>query len=127
VEEKANDSIRRNLPVCISVKSHAAAVADGALAFFGEKYGEEVRVVDVSGFSMELCGGTHVARTGDIGFLKILSESSVAAGVRRIEAVTGEGAEAYVQGLENERKALADALKVIQLSSPRESKRFWSR
>jgi alanyl-tRNA synthetase len=88
-----------------------AAQKSGAMMLFGEKYGDEVRVLDIGG-SRELCGGTHVARTGDIGFFKIVAESGVAAGIRRVEAVTGDGALAWVQAREAMMAAAASALKV---------------
>jgi len=92
VEEIVNRVVRQNLDVLKEQMDREAAVSRGAKAFFGEKYGESVRVVSVGDFSMELCGGTHVDRTGDIGFVRILSEASVSSGVRRIEAVTGQAA-----------------------------------
>ncbi len=104
--------IRANVPVETVVLPLAEAMKTGATAVFDEKYGETVRVVGMGGFSRELCGGTHVARTGDIGFLKIVHESSVAAGVRRIEAVTGSGAVAYVRRLEDELRKTAGLLKI---------------
>ncbi|MFH0800158.1 MAG: alanine--tRNA ligase [Pseudomonadota bacterium] len=100
VEHHVNDAIRRNYPVTTYELAYDEAVGKGALAFFGEKYGERVRMIDVSGFSRELCGGTHVSATGEIGMMKIVAESSVAAGVRRIEAVTGVGAGKYIEELE---------------------------
>jgi alanyl-tRNA synthetase len=92
VERLTNQQILRNTAVTTDILPLDEAIATGAMALFGEKYGEQVRVVSVPGFSRELCGGTHVARTGDIGVCKIVYEGSIAAGVRRIEAVTGEGA-----------------------------------
>jgi alanyl-tRNA synthetase len=92
VERLTNQQILRNTAVETAVLPLEQAIATGAMALFGEKYGEEVRVVSVPGFSKELCGGTHVVRTGDIGVCKIVYEGSISAGVRRIEAVTGEGA-----------------------------------
>lgn len=112
IEEHANKAVRQNFDVTPCEMSYDEAVEKGALAFFGEKYGDEVRMVDVGGFSRELCGGTHVVATGEIGLIKVMAESSVAAGVRRIEAVTGRGAIAYVERLENERSELAKFLKV---------------
>jgi alanyl-tRNA synthetase len=92
VERMVNDQIRRNAPAQVEQMSYDDAIESGAMALFGEKYGDTVRVLKLGEFSTELCGGTHVGRTGDIGFFKILSESGVAAGVRRLEAVSGEGA-----------------------------------
>jgi alanyl-tRNA synthetase len=88
------------------------AVANGALAFFGDKYGDEVRVVTVESFSKELCGGTHCRHTGEIGLFRIVSETGVAAGVRRIEAQTGSGAMAMMKKLETEVRELSELLKV---------------
>jgi len=101
VEALVNDAIRRNVEVSARIMKFDDAIKSGALAFFGDKYGDEVRVIGMGEVSTELCGGTHVARTGDIGFFKIVAESGVAAGIRRVEAVTGEGALDYVQQLEN--------------------------
>jgi alanyl-tRNA synthetase len=92
VERLVNEEILKNTPVQTDVMELDQALTTGAMALFGEKYGERVRVVSVPGFSRELCGGTHVTRTGDIGLFKIVYEGSISAGVRRIEAITGEGA-----------------------------------
>lgn len=100
VEQLVNEKIAENLPVITEEMGIEAAKAKGAMALFGEKYGETVRVVSMGDFSMELCGGTHVKNTGDIAFFKILSESGVAAGVRRIEALTGGNVMAYYKSIE---------------------------
>jgi alanyl-tRNA synthetase len=120
VEDLVNSEIRANEAVTTRLMAPEAAVEAGAMALFGEKYGEEVRVVamgrmseaEARNYSVELCGGTHVSRTGDIGLFKIVSESAVAAGVRRIEAVTGAAAEAYVV---DEERMLKDAAAVLRV------------
>ncbi|MBI2219796.1 MAG: alanine--tRNA ligase [Acidobacteria bacterium] len=114
IERIVNAQIYRNTPVQTEVRSTEEAVAAGAMALFGEKYGDKVRVVTVPGFSMELCGGTHCRATGDIGFFSITSEEGVASGVRRIEAVTGAGALAHVQ---QQRAALEQMLSALSTTA----------
>ncbi|MBN1381239.1 MAG: alanine--tRNA ligase [Deltaproteobacteria bacterium] len=111
IETLANRYIRQNAPVDTTVMPIDEAVKTGATAVFDEKYGETVRVVKMGDVSMELCGGTHVSRTGDIGLLKIVHESAIAAGVRRIEALTGREALKYVQKLESELKKASNLIK----------------
>jgi alanyl-tRNA synthetase len=111
VESIVNAFIMQNDSVESREMAAAEAMAGGATALFGEKYGDLVRVVQVADVSKELCGGTHVAAAGDIGFFKIVSEGGIAAGVRRIEALTGKGALAFVQKLENEQRQLAALVK----------------
>ena len=111
VEDIVNEKIAENLPVVTDIMSVDEAVASGAMALFGEKYGQVVRVVKMGDFSKELCGGTHVSATGEIRLFKILSESGIAAGVRRIEGITGFGVSAYYRKLENDIKEAAAIVK----------------
>ncbi|MGU8080947.1 alanine--tRNA ligase [Burkholderia pyrrocinia] len=110
VEQIVNNEILANAPGIVRVMPYDEAVKGGAMALFGEKYGDEVRVLDL-GFSRELCGGTHVHRTGDIGFFKIVVEGGVAAGIRRVEAITGDNAVRFVQDLDARMNEAAAALK----------------
>jgi alanyl-tRNA synthetase len=127
VEAEVNRQIRANVEVTTRLMTPAEAVDAGALALFGEKYGEEVRVVGMGHnheepsaqpFSVELCGGTHVRRTGDIGLFKVVGESAVAAGVRRLEALTGEAARTFLNEQEQILKSVAGALKVAPADLP---------
>ena len=115
IESIANEIIRSNVPVQTNVLPREEAMKTGAQAVFDEKYGEEVRVIKMGDVSMELCGGTHVLKTGDIGLLKVIHESAIAAGVRRIEAVTGREALKYVHDVEGELKKTASLLKANPL------------
>mgnify|MGYP003729176417 FL=1 len=110
IEELVNKKIEKNIDVETSIMKHDEALESGALALFGEKYGEEVRVINVEAFSKELCGGTHVKNTGEIGFFKIISESSIASGTRRIEAITGDEALKWAEETEYLVEKLADML-----------------
>ncbi|MEK7437456.1 MAG: alanine--tRNA ligase [Pseudomonadota bacterium] len=111
VEDLVNREIRRNTEISVRVMKYDDAIKAGAMALFGEKYGDEVRVIGMGEFSTELCGGTHVRRSGDIGFFKIVSESGVAAGIRRVEALSADGALAWVQEQESR---LAEAALVLK-------------
>ncbi|EAR2167064.1 alanine--tRNA ligase [Salmonella enterica] len=111
VEDLVNAQIRRNLPIETNIMDLEAAKAKGAMALFGEKYDERVRVLSMGDFSTELCGGTHASRTGDIGLFRIISESGTAAGIRRIEAVTGEGAMVTVHAQSDRLNDIAHLLK----------------
>ena len=114
IEDRVNEQIRRNDAAEIRQMGYDDAIATGAMALFGEKYGDEVRVLRMGNFSTELCGGTHVSRTGDIGLFKVVSESGVAAGIRRIEALTGAGAMAHVT---EEEHRLADVAGLLSSSA----------
>ena len=112
IERRVNAEVRRNSPVETDVCDMEAAQQKGAMALFGEKYGEEVRVLTMGeGYSVELCGGIHASRTGDIGLMRIVSETGIAAGVRRIEAVTGEQALVYLDELEQQLDEIGRTLK----------------
>ena len=111
IEDIVNHQIRLNTAATAKTMSKDKALEAGAMALFGEKYGDEVRVLSIGEFSVELCGGTHVNRAGDIGIFKIISETGIASGVRRIEAVTGEGALQWIKDNENQLASIADAVK----------------
>jgi alanyl-tRNA synthetase len=111
VEDQVNAAIRGNAAVTAQLMKYDDAIRAGALAFFGDKYGDEVRVLAMGEHSTELCGGTHVSRTGDIGFFKIVAETGIAAGVRRVEAVTGAGAVEFVQALDAQLSQAAATVK----------------
>jgi alanyl-tRNA synthetase len=111
IEDLVNEEIRRNTTAEIRLMSYDDAVASGAIALFGEKYEDEVRVLRLGDFSVELCGGTHVNRSGDIGLFKIVSESGVASGIRRIEAVTGKGALRWIEANQRNLETVAALLK----------------
>ena len=111
IEKLVNDEVRSNHAVEAQLMKYDEAIKHGAMALFGEKYGDEVRVIGMGEFSTELCGGTHVKRTGDIGFFKIVAQSAVAAGIRRVEAVTGPGALDYVQQQTTALEGVAEMLK----------------
>ncbi len=118
IEKMVNEQIRKNNSVDTHLMSHKEAMSSGAMALFGEKYGDEVRVLSMGDFSVELCGGTHVNRTGDIGLLKIVSESGIAAGVRRIEAVTAQNALWWVSQGEAQLQMVAGLLKANRDNAP---------
>uniref|UniRef100_UPI00135A4286 alanine--tRNA ligase n=1 Tax=Methylicorpusculum oleiharenae TaxID=1338687 RepID=UPI00135A4286 len=114
IEQLVNDHIRLNDPVVAEVMDKESAMQEGAMALFGEKYGDEVRVLKIGDFSVELCGGTHVNRSGDIGLFKIVSETGVAAGIRRIEAVTGKAAMDWLDSREKTLSLIASLMKTPQ-------------
>ena len=111
IEDIVNDEIRRNVTADTQLMTYDDAVASGAMALFGEKYDDRVRVLNFGGFSIELCGGTHVDRTGDIGVFKITSETGIASGVRRIEGVTGKGALQWLDGRQKNLDSIAGLLR----------------
>lgn len=112
IEKRVNAEIRMNFAVETQLMAPEQAIAEGAMALFGEKYADEVRVLKMGDFSKELCGGTHVKRTGDIGLFKIISESGIASGIRRIEAITGQKAIEWLQQQQQQQYDLASLLKI---------------
>ncbi len=124
IEQMVNAGIWQNVDVVTTEKPYREAIAGGAMALFGEKYGDVVRVVGIAGLSTELCGGTHVKNTGQIGLFRIVSESGVAAGVRRIEALTGRGAYALLREHDDALAGVAAKLKVNALTSEMVGKRL---
>ena len=111
IEARVNQQIRLNSPIVTTLMSPEAAIEAGAMALFGEKYSTEVRVLSMGEFSKELCGGTHAARTGDIGFFKIINETGIAAGIRRIEAISGQAVQRWVSDTEHQLMQVGDLLK----------------
>jgi len=122
VEDEVNESILRNIPLDMKTMETKQALSSGVTALFGEKYGDLVRVISVSEVSSELCGGTHAGATGDIGLFKIISEGSVAAGIRRIEAVTGRAAVSFFREEEAELRSVCESLKVSEKPAERISR-----
>jgi len=127
IEDECNRAVLDNIEVVTDVLPYREAIERGALAFFGEKYGETVRLVQVEGVSAELCGGTHVRRTGDIGYIKVVSEGSVASGVRRLEAVTGTGAMEFITGDDEVLRESAQILKAPKAEVPDKIRRLIER
>lgn len=127
VEELVNNQIRANHEITTQLMDLEAAKSAGAMALFGEKYEDDVRVVRMGDYSTELCGGTHAKRTGDIGFFKIIAESGIAAGVRRIEAVTGKAAIDFMHQVGEQIEEAAALVKGDRFASPTRFARCWTR
>ncbi|MBW2087192.1 MAG: alanine--tRNA ligase, partial [Deltaproteobacteria bacterium] len=127
IEKKVNEKIRENLPVITTVMPMEEAIQTGAVALFEERYGDMVRVVNVPDFSMELCGGTHTERTGDIGLFIVMAESSAAAGVRRLEALTGRAALEAIQAQRQTLRTVSAALKTSPDQAPERLNRVQAR